>query len=216
MRYNSMNRIIFALLGLLLYSMPIIAQNEPQSIIAKQLFIEVPDSLFPSIDKNTRLDMIDYYECGYNRPSLDVFKDSCKISHIDDENIIIETSPILKQQISVLSNNIILLISTHSIPTHDSEIEFYDFNWNKLESNQLFTSPKLYDWLSKEGKKEQQDIENYIPFLITEYQYNSNDKTLTLINNLQDYFTDSDWNKIAPLLLTQLKYKWAGGKFKKK
>ena len=216
MRYNSMNRIIFALLGLLLYSMPIIAQNEPQSIIAKQLFIEVPDSLFPSIDKNTRLDMIDYYECGYNRPSLDVFKDSCKISHIDDENIIIETSPILKQQISVLSNNIILLISTHSIPTHDSEIEFYDFNWNKLESNQHFTSPKLYDWLSKEGKKEQQDIENYIPFLITEYQYNSNDKTLTLINNLQDYFTDSDWNKIAPLLLTQLKYKWAGGKFKKK
>ena len=160
--------------------------------------------------------MIDYYECGYNRPSLDVFKDSCKISHIDDENIIIETSPILKQQISVLSNNIILLISTHSIPTHDSEIEFYDFNWNKLESNQLFTSPKLYDWLSKEGKKKQQDIENYIPFLITEYQYNSNDKTLTLINNLQDYFTDSDWNKIAPLLLTQLKYKWAGGKFKKK
>lgn len=216
MRYNSMNRIIFALLGLLLYSMPIIAQNEPQSIIAKQLFIEVPDSLFPSIDKNTRLDMIDYYECGYNRPSLDVFKDSCKISHIDDENIIIETSPILKQQISVLSNNIILLISTHSIPTHDSEIEFYDFNWNKLESNQHFTSPKLYDWLSKEGKKKQQDIENYIPFLITEYQYNSNDKTLTLINNLQDYFTDSDWNKIAPLLLTQLKYKWAGGKFKKK
>ena len=216
MRYNSMTRIIFALLGLLLYSMPIIAQNEPQSIIAKQLFIEVPDSLFPSIDKNTRLDMIDYYECGYNRPSLDVFKDSCKISHIDDENIIIETSPILKQQISVLSNNIILLISTHSIPTHDSEIEFYDFNWNKLESNQHFTSPKLYDWLSKEGKKEQQDIENYIPFLITEYQYNSNDKTLTLINNLQDYFTDSDWNKIAPLLLTQLKYKWAGGKFKKK
>lgn len=209
-----MKQFFTAFLCIIAISLSLIAKNSDVIIASKKLFIDAPDSIFPSIDHNTRLDMIDYYECGVNRASLDIFEDSCKVSNIDSISIIIETSPILKHQLISLAPNTILLISTHSIPAKDSEISFYDYNWNKITTNKYITTPKFVDWLTKQGKLQQRDLENTIPFFIVEYSYNPENKILTLTNNLNNYFIKEDWNKISHLIHNCLQYKWTGRNFK--
>lgn len=210
-----MKRIFCVIISICTLAFVLVAKNDTHPVAAKHLFIEAPDEIFPMLEENTRLDMIDYYESAYNRPSLNVFEDSSMVTYCDSTCIKIKASEILQYQLSMPAKNLILLISTHSIPMYDSEISFYDFEWEKLSTEKYFSSPKLADWLTDDGKKMRDDVENAVPFIIASYNFDVESGVLTITNQLKDYFDKNTWQQVSKWLSPQLKYKWTGKKFKK-
>ncbi len=210
-----MKRIFCVIMSVCAMAFVLTAKNDTRPVAAKHLFIEAPDEIFPMLEENTRLDMIDYYESLYNRPSLNVFEDSCLITCCDSTCIEIKASEVLQYQLSLPAKNLIILISTHSIPMPDSEIAFYDYEWKKLPTEIYFSSPKLVDWLTNEGKKVREDVENAVPFIIASYNFDVESGVLTITNRLKDYFDNNTWQQVSKWISPQLNYKWTGKRFKR-
>lgn len=192
-----MKRIFCVIISICTLAFVLVAKNDTRPVAAKHLFIEAPDEIFPMLEENTRLDMIDYYESAYNRPSLNVFEDSSMVTYCDSTCIKIKASEVLQYQLSMPAKNLILLISTHSIPMYDSEISFYDFEWEKLSTEKYFSSPKLADWLTDDGKKMRDDVENAVPFIIASYNFDVESGVLTITNQLKDYFDKNTWQQVS-------------------
>ena len=210
-----MKRIFCVIISVCTLAFVLVAKNDTRPVAAKHLFIEAPDEVFPMLEENTRLDMIDYYESSYNRPSLNVFEDSSLITYCDSTCIEIKASEVLHYQLSMPAKNLIILISTHSIPMPDSEIAFYDFEWEKHPTKNYFLAPKLADWLTNEGEKVREDVENVVSFIIASYNFDVESGILTITNQLRDYFDKNTWQKVSKWISPQLKYKWTGKIFKK-
>lgn len=216
MRYIVMRKFIIATISIFTFSTMLMAQNNGANATnAKNYFASAPLTLFPSMSESNRLDMIDYYEAGYNRATIGTLGDSCRLTHIDSLSIRVEVSPVLKYQLALPSENVIMLITTHAIPQPDSEVAFYDTEWNQLPLGKYFTTPILTDWLTEQGRKNRKDVENIVPFLIVSYDYDAANGVLTLTNNLKNYFVGGEWDALAPNMHDKLQYRWNGKSFKK-
>ena len=178
-------------------------------------FASAPSTVFPSMSETNRLDMIDYYEAGYNRATIGELGDSCRVTNIDSLSISVDVSPVLKYQLALPAKNVIMVITTHAIPQPDSEVAFYDSEWNQLPSSKFLITPSLSDWLTEQGRKNREEVENTVPFLIVSYYYDANRGILTLTNNLKDYFVDREWKVLSPNLHEKLQYRWNGKCFKR-
>lgn len=216
MRYIIMRKTLIALISIFAISTMLMAQNKDiKATNAKTYFASAPPTVFPSMSESNRLDMIDYYEAGYNRATVGELGDSCRVTHIDSLSISIDVSPVLKYQLALPADNVVMLITTHAIPQPDSEVAFYDTEWNRLPLGKYFTSPTLTDWLTEQGHKNRKDVENIVPFLIVSYDYDAANGVLTLTNNLKDYFVGKDWEVLSPYMHEKLQYRWNGKNFKK-
>lgn len=184
---------------------------------ATNAFASAPQSVFPLLDKNTRLDMIDYFASGSDTPSRNKLDGSSRISELDDYNVKIKMTDASDYQLAILpagSDSIIAVISTVATPAHDSHISFYDRTWKKLPDT-YFTPPAISDWLNADGKKSPDMVTTMVPFMLAEYVYDPKTKLLTLTNNLGEFMSEDTESMVLPYLLPALEYKWDGKKFNK-
>ena len=143
------------------------------------------------------------------------YGDTCRVIRCDSAYMEFDVAPNLKYQLVLLKDNLIMVVTTHLLPQQDSEVAFYDFDWNQLPLKKYFKTPLLSDWLTNDGKKNRAVLEKKLPFLLVKYYYDVDTNVLTLTNNLHTYFIASDWAKISPYMKSELKYKWNGKKFNK-
>lgn len=180
-----------------------------------QAFASAPTKAFPLLEKNTRLDMIDYFNSGSSTASTNMLGGSSRITAITPMDMRIAMTESTTYQIAILetsSDSIIALIETIAMPALDSRISFYDRNWNKLDGKQ-FTAPSLRDWLNDTGKKEIEMVKTIIPFLIVSYEYDATTKTLTLTNNINDFVSVEHTEQVNSYFIPSLTYRWNGKKF---
>lgn len=184
---------------------------------ATNAFASAPQSVFPLLDKNARLDMIDYFASGSDTPSRNKLDGSSRISELNDYSVKIKMTDASDYQLAILpagSDSLIAVISTVATPAHDSHISFYDRTWKKLPDT-YFTAPAISDWLNADGKKSPDMVTSMVPFMLAEYVYNPETKSLTLTNNLNEFMSEDTESMISPYLLPSLEYKWDGKRFNK-
>ncbi len=95
---------------------------------ATNAFASAPQSVFPLLDKNARLDMIDYFASGSDTPSRNKLDGSSRISELNDYSVKIKMTDASDYQLAILpagSDSLIAVISTVATPAHDSHISFY-------------------------------------------------------------------------------------------
>lgn len=184
------------------------------AITPSQAFAEAPVGVFPTIDKMTRLDMLDYFNSGSTKPSKNVFKGDCRILASDDSQITISTSEVSEVTLSLLkekNDTIIMVVSTLKTPVEDSSVNFYTSEWNPLAKS-VFKLPQLDAWIRPEAKKDKADIENMCQFVLARIGYDPSTGTLTLTNNTAGCVAAEDSARIDASLLPQLTYRWNGKK----
>lgn len=186
-------------------------------LTATKAFAAAPQSVFPLLDKNTKLDMIDYHASGSTTPSKNKLDGKSRISAISDDDLKIEMTDASSYQLAILpagSDSIIAVISTVATPAHDSHISFYDRTWKKLPDT-YFKAPEIIDWLNADGKKSPDMVTTMVPFMLSGYSYDPATKSLTLTNNLKEFMSEDTGSMVAPYLLPTLTYRWDGKKFEK-
>lgn len=181
-------------------------------LTAEQAFADAPSSIFPLLDKNARLDMIDYFKSGSSTPSQNAFQGTSRITALSPAQVSVAMTDATKYDIIVLPQGgaqIIALIQTVATPAPDSHITFYNSSWSQLKET-LFTPPTMQDWLTAKGAKDSSQVSNLVPFMLASYSYDPATSVLTLTNNLKAFLSADIYSMISSDLLPSLTYKWNG------
>lgn len=185
---------------------------------AADLFASAPASVFPLLDRDARLDMIDYAANNLTTPTNNALDGRSYITAMTPESVTIKLSDSSTAQLVVLPGKgdeaVVALISTVAAPGLDSSISFYTPEWTRLPSADYFTKPEWRDWLTPGG--DLQTVTSMTPFMLASYAYDPASSTLTLTNNLSKFLDEDIYEIISPSLAPSLVYAWNGKKFSKK
>lgn len=183
---------------------------------AAEFFVDAPTAVIPTIDRTTRLDMIDYFNAGSDKPSRSAFGGDCRILQLTPESISFTTSDTADYTLSLLPSKnrgekIIMLVRTLRTPAEDSSAKFYTTSWEEIRG--VFEVPMLNDWLNETGKRQRRDVENAVPFVLAKMVYIPDEKLLTITNNLGEYIPEESLDLAKESLHQQLRFRWNGKKF---
>lgn len=198
----------------LLMGVPVAAA---QGLQAGDAFASAPASVFPLLDRNARLDMLDYYNNNMTTPTANNLDGRSAITSMTPSDITVRLTDSSTAQLVLLnagSDTIMAVISTVATPGLDSSISFYDSAWRPLDTAAYFTKPGWKDWLNPGG--DLATVTAMTPFMLASYVYDPATSSLTLTNNLGKFMDPDLYETISPSLRPTLTYTWTGKKFAKK
>lgn len=183
---------------------------------APKAFVSAPREVVALIDSLTRLDMIDYYNSGSEKPSNNKLGGNCRITGLSTDQISFYTSGASERSITVLparQDTLLMVVNTVFMPASDSSISFYTAGWDELTPKQMksiFREPTLSDWVRPEYRRDMPDIENAVPFMTARYDYDPTTRTLTLTHTLDQLLPKEDYEKVSDSIHRSLRYTWNG------
>lgn len=192
----------FVLCGVMLCNQFIAAQN------IEKLYVDMPDALNPTLSRQNRLELVEYYKSGHGDSISNRFGKSAHLLTLDSLNSFVQmkntSNSSFAMKVIRLDDNkpVIGIIRTVCAPVCQSVIEFYDTAW-KLISLQ-FTMPKAIDWVDK-TKVDSADldlrwVESVLQNSFVSLSFDSTSGTIVAKNNTADFMSDEDRKLIAPLL----------------
>lgn len=185
-------------------------------LTSSSAFSNAPQKVFPLLDTNTRLDMIDYYNSGMETTSENKLEGRSVITELAPEALTVRMTDSSTAQIVVLQSSkgpIIALINTVATPGLDSNISFYDQSWTPQNAADYFTRPDWKEWLTPEGAPNEDEVMAQTPFMLASYHYDPSTSTLVVTNNLPRFLDKDLYESISSYLYPTLNYVWNGKKF---
>lgn len=191
----------------------------------RELFADEPDDIFILLPKSTRLDMLDYFDVGKMvkvENSLSSGKKVSRLLKVTDSSIDVAVTQSSQVSMTLLTSakadSVIAVVQTYQVPYFDSQISFYDVDWNKLNTSKYFDAPTVKSFiLPGTDKKIVNDILQSIKFALISYsieQADNGDVTLTASLNLEGVMVKEDYDRIKDYLSKTIVYRLSNLKFK--
>lgn len=179
-------------------------------------FKSAPAAVFPLIDSSTRLDMIDYYNSTSNVGATNALSGRSRITELTPESMRIAMTSSSHYQVVALpmgNETLTAVLTTVLTPAPDSKMTVYSSDWSNAVTDKVFSRPVLKDWLTADGRKNIDEVEMLVPFLLVGYDFDPATKTLTLTNNVASFLSEEVYEIVKPYFHNQLQYSWNGKKF---
>ena len=191
----------------------------------RELFADEPDDIFILLPKSTRLDMLDYFDVGKMvkvENSLSSGKKVSRLLKVTDSSIDVAVTQSSQVSMTLLTSakadSVIAVVQTYQVPYFDSQISFYDVDWNKLNTSKYFDAPTVKSFiLPGTDKKIANDILQSVKFSLISYsieQADNGDVTLTASLNLEGVMVKEDYDRIKDYLSKTIVYRLSNLKFK--
>ena len=191
----------------------------------RELFADEPDDIFILLPKSTRLDMLDYFDVGKMvkvENSLSSGKKVSRLLKVTDSSIDVAVTQSSQVSMTLLTSakadSVIAVVQTYQVPYFDSQISFYDVDWNKLNTSKYFDAPTVKSFiLPGTDKKIVNDSLQSVKFALISYsieQADNGDVTLTASLNLEGVMVKEDYDRIKDYLSKTIVYRLSNLKFK--
>lgn len=189
---------------------------------AKTLFVNMPDSLLPLLTAVNRADCIDFLESNMQAKVENRFGKTSEMTALTKDYINLQITPSSTWQMKMLpvndSTQVICVVSTVCAPVCDSDIRFYDTQWNVLPISQFMPGkPLVSDFFSVPTDsasyavfKEEIDP---VDMLLTKAQLSGAGDELNLVFTTPEYIEKETAEKLEPFLRRQISYDWIAGKY---
>lgn len=169
----------------------LLLQNISASRLEK-VFINMPDSLIPTLNKSMRLELIEYSRIQQKDTVKNVFGKVINVMRYDSVNnfLTIKTAENATMQIKILpalnSKNdtayVIGVINTVCGPACSSYVNFYNSNWKK--EDERLTKFTFEDWLvNKNEMLNGVKISQFFKSTLLEYRFRPDKPQIEVINN---------------------------------
>lgn len=186
------------------------------ALTPEEAFADAPRRIFPLLDRNMRLDMVDYYRSSLSTPTPNALKGTSAVTQLTPSSIRVRLSGSSQSELALLpakGDTLLAVINTVSTPAPDSKLSVYDRAWRTDLTSRVFTRPQLADWLTAEGRKNADEVATYVPFLLISYDYDPATATLTLTNNTGSFLSEDVYAIVQSYFKPSLTYRWNGSKF---
>lgn len=201
--------------SIILLAMALTGLNAFSQIKAKDIFSAAPDSIFPLLTTNNRLDCIDLIEHGRKATVKNKMDQKVEMTVLTESYLQIRSSARSLAEIKVLNDSTFCLINTCMGPAPDSRISFFNKGWEPRKVD--FPMPQVTDFwtavpdsLARDARFAQRSLED-IPLIQISADKDSHVLTLTL----QTSELSGKEKEIAQKYVQPLHYNWTGKAFKR-
>ena len=182
---------------------------------AKEVFAVAPDSIFPLLTTNNRLDCIDLIENNMKATVKNKLEQKAEMSVLTDSYLQIKPSERSVVEIKMLNDSVFCLINTCLGPAPDSRISFFTRNWEPYavtfpipHATDFWTS--VPDSLARDASFAQRSLENLLLIQISADK-ESTELTLTI----QTSELAGKEKEIAQKYVQPLRFRWTGKGFER-
>ena len=131
-----------------LYSSFFILHSSFAELRIRDIYAEAPDSIFPLLTKNNRLDQIDFRENNMKADVKNKFEDHSELLVLNDKYLKLQLSKHCLIEMRLLNDSTFCMVQTYNAPASDSQIRFFDTSWNELP--QTVERPSVDEFLSED------------------------------------------------------------------
>lgn len=187
----------------------------------KDLWVSMPDSLLPTLDRNLRLELVELEEMGVKPNVKNLLGEACDMDTLTNDYLECTTSKAARLQMIYLpssaEDSVLCVIKTFCAPSKESEIRFYDQDWRQLPISSYLAKDQYMLGSYIKPKSDTMRVEEYEELksklepvmYVTEYLPTAQafrvQVSLPLLSN-------EDKMKVQSILV-QRKFKWVAGKF---
>lgn len=182
---------------------------------AKDVFAAAPDSIFPLLTTNNRLDCIDLIENNMKATVKNKLEQKAEMTALTDSYLQIKPSEKSVVEIKMLNDSVFCLINTCLGPAPDSRISFFTRGWKPYETT--FPMPHATDFwasvpdsLSRDARFAQRSLED-ITLIHISADKDKPEITLTL----QTSELAGKEKEIAQKYVQPLRFRWTGKGFER-
>lgn len=186
----------------------------------RSLFINMPDTIMPTLTRSERLDFLDYMDSGMKARVRNKLGGESVMTAFSENSLTVMTSQSGRIEMALFpcknGSNLICIIRTVTARYDDSRLSFFTEGWQPVPTEQLMELPGIDDYLTKEALKND-SIDDFRKRSILRFQsIVSVDGALEFrYTSIDDLGQDADkyrsWFKPMPI-----RYTWNGKKFKRK
>lgn len=123
----------------------------------RTLFINMPDSIMPTLSKSERMDFLDYLDSGMKARVRNKLGGESVMTAFSDTSLTVITSQSGRMEMALFpikkGKNLICIIKTVTARFEDSRLSFYNEDWTPVDSRKLISFPQFDDYLTKEALK---------------------------------------------------------------
>lgn len=181
---------------------------------AADFFVSAPDEALILIDRNTRMDMLDYFNNNLATSSSNMVGGSARILANQPDLIEMTVGRDSNVKIAVvpeLRDTIIAVIETVLTPVPDSYVKFYTRNWYPLKYSTP-AMPTAMDFVPAAQRKEaKRTVMPDVCFVVADY--NPESRTFTMRNTTASYYTEEDRPEGLALMRPSIEMVFGGRKF---
>ena len=188
--------------------------NGASAITPEEAFTSAPAEVFPLLDRNSRLDMLDYFHSGLDTPTANRLDGRSAVTGLSSGSLSVRLSDVSTAQLVVLpsrSDTIVAVVTTMNVPAKDSSIAFYTSDWQPLATDSYFKAPTLADWTAKGHRAA--ELEQNVPFMLAAIDIDQPAGTLTLTNSLADFLAPEVYGSISGAIVPSITYRWDGRRY---
>lgn len=173
------------------------------------------DRVFPYLDYNARMDMVDYVQAGSDAPTREIMYNSeVRITELTDSTLRIHGDD-LDIDVAVIAagrDSVITVVRTLPLGHGDSDVAVYDTSWHPVAKS--FDAPEYSDWLVRNATKAVgiETIKAAVPYVTFTAKVDPGTRTITLTNTT--LATPGLDKAIVALFRPEIVYKLGGKKFK--
>ena len=114
----------------------------------RDVYAEAPDSIFPLLTKNNRLDQIDFRENNMKAEVKDKFDNRSELLVLTDCYLKLQLTERCLVEMRLLTDSTFCMVETFLAPAPDSRLRRFDTQWHELPLN--IERPSVDDFLSED------------------------------------------------------------------
>jgi len=185
----------------------------------RTLFVNMPDSIIPTLTKSERMDFLDYMDSGMRARVRNKLGGESELTVLQDDRLSVKTSQSGRMDMVLFprknGKNIICIIKTVAARYDDSHLSFYNEDWTPIESKDLIELPQFDDYLTKDAFKNDSLADLKKQSMLRLQSVTALDGTLEFRYTSLDYIGEDaerfkSWFKADPI-----RYNWTGKRFKR-
>ncbi len=117
-----------------------------RGVCIRDIYAAAPDSIFPLLTKNNRLDQIDFRENNMKAEVKNRFDSRSELLVLTDRYLKLQLSEHCLVEMRLLGDSTFCMVETFSAPAPDSRIRLFNTQWQEQPS--VIEQPSVGDFLS--------------------------------------------------------------------
>lgn len=188
----------------------------------KELFIAIPDTLSPLLTKVNREDFGDFLASNMKAEVRNRFGKDSEMTELTDDYLYIKMTSASSMEMKMLPLNdslkVICVIQTYRAPVADSQIRFYDTDWNQLDGSLFIDLPEDSLFFQKPDNEAQADsLKNLLAHTdisLREARLSSGSRSLSIRYTTPEYLDKTTAEEFRNYIIQKpLQYIWEKNRF---
>ena len=134
-----------------------------QEVKMRDIFAQAPDSIFPLMTKNNKLDCIDFIENNMRARVKNKFDTYSELTMLTNDYLRLQQSEKSMVEMKIFSDSLLCMVHTFLGPAADSEVSFYNLKWEPV--SYPLERPKADDFFQPEADAEVSGLLRQLPLI---------------------------------------------------